>query len=481
MKTTRILLAILSGIFFMTSNAQWSPSGSNIYNTNTGFVGIGNTTPTSILDVAKNMGEPTISVRNLGGGGGSTYRMYDQLSGADWKFKATTTGGFKIRDHAFNLDVIQIEANSAANVIYINAAGNLGIGDNTPVAKLTVGNGDKFQVDETRGNVTFSDPLASIKFPTTTSTNNPMIYMFSSGTQNADRMVISHSPSFNKWGLEYKDSSDVLYFRDGSSRKFAFELASGNLGIGLENPDFPIDLVGRMRLKSSGNLSNSPGIWFSALDNDFNRAFLGMAEPDSILGIWSQHMGKWAIEFEVMREPRIGVNIPAGSPPRSEIHLYHTNFGGSNDGVRIQNEGSNGHYWNLYTSNTTGSFEFFKTGIKRATIDPTSGVYTAVSDERLKTNINELHTVLPKVMSLKPKTYQFIDAENSRVYTGLLAQELEKVFPQFVYYGGDDQVTYTVDYASMSVIALKAIQEQQAEIEQLKQEIEVLKSIVISR
>jgi hypothetical protein len=179
-----------------------------------------------------------------------------------------------------------------------------------------------------------------------------------------------------------------------------------------------------------------------------------------------------------MREPRIGVNIPAGSPPRSEIHLYHTNFGGSNDGVRIQNEGSNGHYWNLYTSNTTGFFEFYKTGIKKATIDATSGVYTAVSDERLKTNINDLNAVLPKVMSLNPKTYQFIDAESSRVYTGLLAQELEKVFPQFVYYGGDDQVTYTVDYASMSVIALKAIQEQQAQIEELKSQIEDLKALI---
>jgi len=478
MKTTRILLAILSGTFILSSNAQWSPSGSNIYNTNTGFVGIGNTTPTSILDVAKNMGEPTISVRNLGGGGGATYRMYDQLSGADWKFKATTTGGFKIRDHAFNLDVIQIEANSAANVIYINAAGNLGIGDNTPVAKLTVGNGDKFQVDENRGNVTFTDPLASIKFPTTTSTNNPMIYMFSSGTQNTDRMVISHSPSFPKWGLEYKDTTDVLFLRDGSIRRFAFELASGNLGIGLVNPDFPIDLVGRMRLKSDGNLSNSPGIWFSALDNDFDRAFLGMSEPDSTLGIWSQHLGKWAIEFEVMREPRIGINIQPGSPPRAELHVIHTNFGGSNDGVRIQNEAVNGEYWNLYTSNTTGNFEFFENGIKRAIIDEASGVYTAISDQNLKTNIVDLSPVLPGVMKLQPKTYQFKDSKSTRYYTGFLAQELEKVFPQFVYYGGEDQVTYSVDYASMSAIALKAIQEQQAEIEELRSEIELLKALL---
>ena len=302
--------------------------------------------------------------------------------------------------------------------------------------------------------------------------------MFSSGTSNADRMVISHSPAFPGWGIEYHDTSDVIYLRSASSRQFAFELGSGDLGIGTEDPAFPIDMVGRMRIKSSGDLNNSPGIWFAALDNEFDRAFFGMSEPDSIIGIYSQHLGKWAIEFEVMREPRIGVNIPAGSPPRSEMHLFHTNFGGSNDGLRIQNEGSNGEYWNLYTSNTTGDLEFYNTGIKRATIDDVSGVYTAVSDARLKTNINNLDAVLPSIMKLQPRTYQFTNKPSNRYYTGFLAQELEQIFPQFVFYGGDDQVTYSVDYASMSVIALKAIQEQQVQIEELKREIEELKALV---
>jgi hypothetical protein len=169
-----------------------------------------------------------------------------------------------------------------------------------------------------------------------------------------------------------------------------------------------------------------------------------------------------------MREPRIGVNTVT---PRSEVHLIHTNFGGQNDGARIENEGPNGFNWNLYTSDNTGQFEFYFEGIKKATIDDASGAYTAVSDERVKTNIGELPDVLPSVMNLKPKTYQFIGDKDKRLYSGLIAQELEKVFPQFVFYGGDDQVLYTVDYAGMSVVALKAIQEQQATIEKLESKI----------
>lgn len=128
-------------IFFAgvtTVMGQWTTSGINIYNSNTGNVGIGNTTPGTLLHVGKNMTEPTIKIHNIGGFGGATFQMTDNASGADWKFKATTSGGFKIRDNAFALDVIQIEANSLANALYINAAGNVGLGTNVPSAKLDV-------------------------------------------------------------------------------------------------------------------------------------------------------------------------------------------------------------------------------------------------------------------------------------------------------------------------------------------------------
>ena len=350
--------------------------------------------------------------------------------------------------------------------------GNVGIGDQSPASTFTVGDGDKFQVSGTDGDVTFTDDEASIKFPNTLAPNSPMIRMFTSGTYNADRMVLSHSLLYPTWGLEYDDTTDAFHFRAATGRKMTFELGSGDFGIGTENPAFALDMVGRGRIQSDGS-SALPGIWFSAQDNDFDRAFFGMLEPDSTIGIFSQHMNKFAIQFEIMREPRIGINT---TTPRSEVHLIHTNFGGLNDGIRIENEEPNGFKWNLYTANSTGQFEFYSNGIKRATIDDASGAYTAVSDERVKTNIGEMPDVLPSVMNLKPKTYQFIEDKDKKLYSGFLAQELEKVFPQFVFYGGDDQVLYTVDYAGMSVVALKAIQEQQLVIEELKTELESIKS-----
>ena len=111
---------------------QWNTIDNNIYNTNSGNVGIGNSLPSTLLYVGKSMTEPTITVRNLGGTGGATYTMIDDASGANWKFKATLNGGFKIRDHASLMDVITIEPNSFANAIYIKTTDNMGIGTATP-------------------------------------------------------------------------------------------------------------------------------------------------------------------------------------------------------------------------------------------------------------------------------------------------------------------------------------------------------------
>jgi hypothetical protein len=395
--------------------------------------------------------------------------VYDLTTGTFWFYKSATWTELTSSPSYWQP--------SGSNIYY--PTGNVGIGDASPASLFTVGNGDKFQVEGTKGSAIFTDDEASIQFPLTSGVNKPMIYMFSSGTQNTDRMIIGHSPGFPSWGIEYKDTTDVMFFRSSSGRKFTFELPSGHMGIGTENPEFPLDIVGRARFKSDGNINNTPGMWFASLDNAYDRAFLGMAKPDSTIGIYSQHLAKWAIEFEVMREPRIGINNRAiGHPPRAELHVVHTNFGGGNDGVRIQNEGTNGHYWNLYSSNTTGHFEFYKNGIKRATIDQISGAYTAVSDESLKTNINMLGTVLPSVKKLQAKTYQFKDVESDKSYTGFIAQELKELFPQYVYYGGDNQVMYTVDYAGMSVIALKAVQEQQEIIESLQVQIEELKTLL---
>ena len=63
-----------------------------------------------------------------------------------------------------------------------------------------------------------------------------------------------------------------------------------------------------------------------------------------------------------------------------------------------------------------------------------------------------------------------------------MAQEAQKLFPELVYAigeGEDDRnQSYTMDYAGFSIVAVKAIQEQQVVIEQQTEQIEELKRLV---
>ena len=122
-------MVILFGLFsFNQASSQWSYNGTHIYNNNSGNVGIGNNAPAKLLYVGKNMTEPTAVIRNFGGSGGATFEMMDDASGADWKFKATTNGGFKIRDNAGGVDVMN----------FLPSSGRVGIGTASPTQKLEV-------------------------------------------------------------------------------------------------------------------------------------------------------------------------------------------------------------------------------------------------------------------------------------------------------------------------------------------------------
>jgi len=132
MKKLSFFIVVLAFFGLNEAMGQWSDNGSHIYNTNSGNVGIGTVSPGYLLHVSKNMVAPSIRIQNAGGIGGAAFEMIDNFSGADWKFKATNAGGFKIRDHANGLDVFFIEQNSAANLLYLKSGGNIGIGTSIP-------------------------------------------------------------------------------------------------------------------------------------------------------------------------------------------------------------------------------------------------------------------------------------------------------------------------------------------------------------
>lgn len=135
---------------------------------------------------------------------------------------------------------------------------NVGIGDATPDNTFTVGDGDKFQVDGTNGDVIFTDDQASITFPATNGTPTPMIQMFGSGSNNSDRMVLAHSSTFANYGLQYQDVYDKFHFIGGGAYILTIELASGEIGINTNTPGYDLHLANNSAAKPTSNTWTVP-------------------------------------------------------------------------------------------------------------------------------------------------------------------------------------------------------------------------------
>jgi hypothetical protein len=222
------------------SATVWAVSGTNIYNTNTGNVGIGTNAPAARLDILGGNWDTASTEGDLRIGD-ATYRL---------KIGVATGGGGA--GHATiaaqgGVNLLSLGAGTTLatqRALTITGAGNVGIGTASPAAKLDV-NGNTIL----RGNISFDDDIRSIIFPPTTAPNEPMIYMFSSGTSNSDRMVIAHSPSYSNWGIQYRDSDDSIHFQGAGFTHVRIGLGDGNVGIGTASPAAKLDVNGTARVK----------------------------------------------------------------------------------------------------------------------------------------------------------------------------------------------------------------------------------------
>ena len=115
----------------------------------------------------------------------------------------------------------------------------------------------------------------------------------------------------------------------------------------------------------------------------------------------------------------------------------------------------------------------------------TSGVVNT-SDAREKTNIRTIDRGLAEVMQLKPVRFQWKDRPAEGDKLGLIAQDLQQVLPETVvdstWKENDDGTREQVPaerlgvyYSDLIPVLIKAIQEQQAEIDALRQELQTLK------
>jgi hypothetical protein len=167
--------------------------------------------------------------------------------------------------------------------------------------------------------------------------------------------------------------------------------------------------------------------------------------------------------------------ITQSAASQPTVMIYNDNAGGNNYGINVIHRST--------SANTTGRFFLGATNnggtenIKIYTngnIQNTNNSYTQLSDSRLKENIVDATSKLEEIKRLRVVNWNFIGDDLKQI--GMVAQEVEEIFPGLVDVTGDNQIihgtTYenvkSLKYSVLVPILVKAIQELEARVTELE-------------
>ena len=177
-------------------------------------------------------------------------------------------------------------------------------------------------------------------------------------------------------------------------------------------------------------------------------------------------------QFLMTRDGSSAAGIPVGGHAQGGITAAYSTGAPTGSFLAIQNSGGVG---NIFLSKRTAAagdhfVRFSQNGVNIANISRTAtGIsYGTTSDVRLKENIKPTHYGVSDLMKIQVRDYNYITDKKTPV-TGFIAQQLYEVFPIAVTVGGKDAKTnpWNVDYGKVTPLLVKAIQDQQKQIEKL--------------
>jgi hypothetical protein len=180
----------------------------------------------------------------------------------------------------------------------------------------------------------------------------------------------------------------------------------------------------------------------------------------------------------------IGGNVLIGNTTDlgGKFQVHAGNTGESNAHIQLSSQFYTGFHWLDGTAYWIGQNSDFRQLRIYSGSNIYTGVYlaaggsswTAYSDQRLKENIENIDSVLPRLSTLRTIKYHLknVDNENSQKRYGLIAQDLVGKFDEVLnlskYSDENETEYYGVKYTELIPILVKAIQELKAEIDELK-------------
>ncbi|MBP6659209.1 MAG: tail fiber domain-containing protein [Chitinophagales bacterium] len=386
--------------------------GVNFYNgatVNTN-VGIGNARPTAPLQLANTFENRKIVLADFGADNDHQFFGFG-VDGDGVRYQTTNSS----YNHVFYAGT---STATSTELMRINGNGNVGIGTSTPNAALQFGN-----------------LIANRRIVFYEAANN--------------------DHQFNGFGLnpgvlrfQVNNTGDDFVFYSGTSATTSNEImrikGNNNIGIGTATPSAKLEVSGSgtTEIKISSIGAFGPGrltfISDKSLVNEWRPAYIESADNGGFTG---------RMDFYTNGT---GAGNLFGSVRAMSISNSNVGIGVLAPTQRLQVAGNG-----LFTGTVTAS----------------CGVLVC-SDIRYKKDIQPLQNTLSKVIQLQGVSYYFKKEEfkdknfNDNKQVGLIAQEVEKIYPELVQ--TDNEGFKSIDYAKLTPILVEAIKE-------LKQQNDVLK------
>ena len=297
------------------------------------------------------------------------------------------------------------------------------------------------------------------------------------------------------------ESPHPLSFGTNAATRMVID-QTGNVGVGTTTPTFKLDVADRIRVRQ-GPAGGTAGIWMYQTAPNSDRAFVGMA-TDNRVGFYGNTGGLWGLVMDTT-SGNVGIGVGGGAiSPALKLDIQG-DFGRDNGPATLSLFGSR-------IGDVGGGILFLRSGGGIVTFDGNDNVgigtpapserlhvqgslrvendlyvvgqaykwngftWTVLSDERLKENINPLKDALSRLLQLQGVSFLWRSSESTPKVTGpqmgLIAQQVEKVFPEWVTTTPDDHKALTLN--GFEALTIEAIRELHHEVEQLKERLNKL-------
>jgi ethanolamine utilization microcompartment shell protein EutS len=459
-----------------------------------GNVGIGTTTPTAKLDVAGNIAIPGGFIHYGNRGQIGNAKNFNPNNDHNGLWIEGKSAGIFMNENTLNLwspgntDILKVydEDNFDNPLFVINGGGNVGIGTTTPTAKLEVAG----NIAIPGGFIHYGNrgKIGGAKNFNPNNDNNGLWIEGSTSKRDGESAgIFLNENTISLWS---PGNGDILriYDEDSFGNPLFVINGSGKVGIGTTNPSAKLEVVGETKVSSLSTTSNihmngTSKIVFDSQAEYYSRIFWGRHSPGKNLdfgddGLWitagasGDEGGLFFDEdrFIVFNSGDAEKTFAVYNENKRKYHMVvddggKVGIGTENPQAMLDVQGAiRIGDWEIVDD---GSLIFQKNGNLHVKFDDKGRrIWEAekkwISDLRFKTNIEPLVGVTDKLAHIRAVYFNWNDHEKVKEFdqktnVGLIADELEKVFPELVSY--DKEGYRYIHYDKLSVVLLAAIKE----------------------